>query len=65
MNSNIKDNIKKAINEKQKKRMIKNGALRRSSINWIFLVRLPIKKHAAPSITDRKDDIPNTQPEGL
>ena len=31
-----------------------NGALRNSSINWIFLARLPIQNQSKPSITKKR-----------
>ena len=34
--------------------MAKGGALRDSSINWIFLQRLPIQNHSNPSITEKR-----------
>ena len=47
--SNISDNIIiKVTNVYQKKCSAKNGALRNSSINWIFLWRHPIQSHSKP-----------------
>ena len=47
--SNITDNfIRKVINVQQKRCRTKNGRLKNSSINWIFLTRLPIQNHLKP-----------------
>ena len=52
MDSNITDNIiRKVINVYQEKCRTKNGALRNSSIRWIFLSRFQIKIHAKPKIS--------------
>ena len=34
----------------------KNGVLRNSSINWIFLWRIPIRKHPKSFITEKRGD---------
>ena len=55
IDSNITDNIiRKVINVQQEKRTTKNGTLRNSNINWIFLRRLPIQNHLKSSITKKR-----------
>ena len=43
----------------------KNGALRNSSINWIFLRRLPIQNNSKSSFTEKRSHRPNNLPEIL
>ena len=51
--SNIVENIiRKFIDVKRKKCRTQNGALRNTSINWIFLWRIPIQIHLKSSITE-------------
>ena len=55
IDSSVTDNIiKKVINVKWEGHRTKNGALRNSSINWIFLWRFPIENHSKPSITETR-----------
>ena len=51
--SNIVENIiRKFTDVKWKKCRTQNGALRNTSINWIFLWRIPIQIHLKSSITE-------------
>ena len=43
----------KVINVQSKNSRTKNGALRNSSVNWIFLLRVPIHNHPKQSITEK------------
>ena len=55
IDSNITDNIiRKVISLWSKKSRFKNGALRNSSINRIFLWKRPIQNHSKPSITEKR-----------
>ena len=55
IDSNITDKIiRKIINVQQEKCRTKNGILRNSSINWLFLGRLPTQNHLKQSITEKR-----------
>ena len=55
--SNIVENIiRKFIDVKWKKCRTQNGALRNTSINWIFLWRIPIQIHLKSSITELRQN---------
>ena len=52
---NITDNIiRKVINVYHEKCRTNNGPLRNSSINWIFLWRLPIQNYLKPPVTEKR-----------
>ena len=53
------------INIQLEKCWKKNGALRNSSINWIFLRRLPIQNNSKSSFTEKRSHRPNNLPEIL
>ena len=55
IDSNITDNIiREVIDEQQEKCRTKNGSLRNSSINCIFLSRLPIHNYLKQPITEKR-----------
>ena len=49
--------IRKVINVQQEKCRTKNGPLWKSSINWIFLRKLPMENHPKPPITEKRNSI--------